>query len=58
MVLRHWGVISEETYWQIARWSGLLLLILFNVPPIQRLIGMLVALVALPFGLVFELFAR
>lgn len=58
MLLRHWGVISEEAFWQISRWSGLFLLIAFNVPPIQRFISLLVALAALPFGMLFDLLSR
>jgi Zn-dependent protease len=58
MILRHWGIISEELYWGIARWSGLALLIAFNIPPIQRLIGLGVALVAMPFGLIYDLLSR
>lgn len=58
MILRHWGIISEELYWGIARWSGLALLIAFNIPPIQRLIGLCVALVAMPFGIIYDLLSR
>jgi Zn-dependent protease len=55
MILRHWGVISEEAYWQIARWGGLVLLILFQLPPVRALLALLVGIVGLPFGVIFSL---
>lgn len=58
MILRHWGVISEETFWNISRWSGLVLLIAFNLPPVRIFISVLVSLVAAPFVLILELLAR
>ena len=58
MLLRHFGIISEEAFWSFSRWGGLLLLIAFNVPPVRVLIGRCVVLVATPFMMVFDLIAR
>jgi Zn-dependent protease len=57
MVLRHFGFISEERFQQIARWSGLVFLIAINLPPIRKLLGIIIQLVALPFLTVFEALA-
>jgi Zn-dependent protease len=57
-LLRHWGVFSEETFWQIARWSGLAFMILINIPPVRAFLGFLIALVALPFSVLFNVLAR
>src|SRR5581483_1148234 len=57
-LLRHWGVISEEAYWRIARWSGLIIIVAFNFAFVQRLITLLVALAASPFSIIFNLLAR
>ncbi|MCX6939401.1 MAG: site-2 protease family protein [Verrucomicrobia bacterium] len=58
MLLRHWGFMSEERFWQVARWSGLVFMIAINIPPIRTALGILIALVALPFGWLFEVIAR
>jgi Zn-dependent protease len=58
LLLRHWGFISEERFWQIARWSGLVFMVAINIPPIRKALGILIALVALPFGMLFEFLAR
>ena len=58
MLLRHLGVISEEAFWNISRWSGLVLIISFQFPPVQRLIGFMVALAAYPFDVAMQLIAR
>jgi Zn-dependent protease len=58
MLLRHWGVLSEETFWSISRWSGLVLLILFNLPPVRMVIGLCVAIIASPFFAVLRLVAQ
>jgi Zn-dependent protease len=49
MLLRHLGLISEEAFLNIGRWSGLLLLIAFQLPPVRYAIGFMVALLAAPF---------
>lgn len=56
-LLRHWGVISEEAYWSIARWSGLVLIIAFNLRPVQMLLGMVVSFFQAPFILIYKLVA-
>jgi Zn-dependent protease len=56
-LLRHWGWIGEETYWSIARWSGLVLMIAFNLPPVRLAIGLAVAIVQLPFIQLFTFVA-
>jgi Zn-dependent protease len=53
-LLRHLGYISEETYYNIARWSGLVLIILINLKPFAMLFAILRGLVALPFYMIME----
>mgnify|MGYP000440742432 CR=1 FL=1 len=53
-LLRHLGYISEETYLNIARWSGLVIIILVNLKPVVMVLGILQGLVALPFYLIME----
>lgn len=53
-LLRHLGYISEETYWNIARWGGLVLIILLNFKPVAQLLGILQSIAALPFFLILE----
>lgn len=57
MVLRHFGFISEERFWQIARWSGLVFMIAINLPPVRKVLSFLIALVALPFASLYEAIA-
>lgn len=54
MVLRQLGVISEETFFQIARWGGLLLIVAFNIPPVRAALGFLIGLIAYPFLWLFQ----
>ena len=58
MLLRHFGIISEEAFWSFSRWGGLLLLVAFNVPPVRALIGRCVVFVASPFAMILEAVAR
>jgi Zn-dependent protease len=58
LVVRHLGYMSEETYLNIARWSGLVLIILINLRPFAMMIGILQGVVGLPFMLVMQAFAR
>ena len=58
MLLRHFGIISEEAFWSFSRWGGILLLIAFNVPPVRIAIGRCVAFVASPFAIILESIAR
>lgn len=54
MLLRHLGYISEETFMHVARWSGLVIIILINIKPVAVIFGLLQSVVALPFYLVME----
>jgi Zn-dependent protease len=54
MLLRHLGLISDEAFWNISRWGGLLLLIAFQLQPVRNAIGFLVALLAAPFVLLLR----
>jgi Zn-dependent protease len=58
MLLRHWGVISEEAFWNISRWSGLVLLIGFQLAPVRYAIGFCVALIATPFVALLQIIIR
>lgn len=55
MLLRHFGLISEELFWQIARWGGLVFLVVINIPVCRAILGVLIGLVRTPF---VELFNR
>ncbi|MBL9203229.1 MAG: site-2 protease family protein [Opitutaceae bacterium] len=57
MLLRYWGIISEETYWMIARWAGLGLLIAFQLQPVRQFLGLFAAVMAAPFMIVLRLIA-
>lgn len=56
-LLRYLGYISEETYQNMARWGGLVLLILINLKPFAMVFGILQGLVALPFIMILEAIA-
>ena len=56
-MLRHWGWISEETYWSVARWGGLVLMIAFNIPVLRGMIAVLVQTVAVPFLIFYGVIA-
>jgi Zn-dependent protease len=58
VLLRHWGIISEEAFWSISRWSGIALLIAFNVPPVRYFIGTCVVFVASPFLMLLRSIAQ
>lgn len=57
VLLRYWGIISEETFWSISRWGGIVLLIAFNLPPVRVLIGTMVAFIASPFLAILQMLA-
>jgi len=57
VLMRHLGYISESTYWHVARWSGLVLIILINLRPFQILFGILHGLVQLPFNILLGVVA-
>lgn len=58
VLLRHWGIISEEAFWSISRWSGIVLLIMFNITPVRVVIGTCVAIVASPFWKLLRVVAQ
>ena len=58
LLLRHFGILSEEAYWNFSRWGGLILLISFNIPPIRALIGRCVVFIASPFAMILDALAR
>ena len=49
MLLREFGLISEQTFWNVSRWGGILLLIAFNVPQFQMVFRYMIVTVAAPF---------
>ncbi len=57
VLLRHLGLMSEETFLNIARWGGLIMIILINLRPVAAVISFLVELVALPFFMVMQALA-
>ncbi|MGH7946201.1 MAG: site-2 protease family protein [Opitutaceae bacterium] len=58
MLLRHFGIISEEAFWSFSRWGGLVLLISFNIPPVRAMIGRCVVVIASPFAMILDALAR
>ena len=56
-VLKHAIGMSEETFYNIARWSMLVLLIAINIPPVRQLLGVIMALVSWPFAGLFSAIA-
>jgi Zn-dependent protease len=57
LVLVNRGWMKEETYLAVGRWGGLILLIAFQVSAVQQFFGLLRAIVAIPFLLLFKLLA-
>lgn len=57
LILVNRGWMSEQTYFALGRWGGLILLIAFQVPVVQAFFGILRAIVAVPFVLLFNLLA-
>lgn len=53
-VLRHAVGMSEETYYGIARWSFLILIIAINLPPVRAVLGFVIGVVGGPFLLLFN----
>lgn len=54
MLLRHFGLISEEVFWQVARWGGLIFLVAINIPVLRQILTRLVLLAATPFEILFD----
>ena len=57
MLLRHFGLISEELFWQIARWGGLIFLVALNIPLLRGILAVLIALAAAPFQMLYNVIA-
>lgn len=49
VLIRHLGFMSEETFANIARWSGLAIIIAINLKPFAVVFSVLRAIIALPF---------
>jgi Zn-dependent protease len=58
MLLRHFGLISEELFLQISRWGGLIFLVAINIPLCRAVLGRLIALVETPFVTLFNRLAH
>lgn len=56
-LLMHLGFMSEETYLNISRWSGLVFIILINVSFFKALLNLFVGLAATPFFMVMQALA-
>jgi Zn-dependent protease len=53
-LLRRMVGMSEETYYGIARWSGLIMLVLINLSATRQMIGFLVGQACVPYALLCE----
>src|SRR6478736_2452448 len=53
-LLRYLGYISEETYLNISRWSGLVIIILINLKPVMVLFAIVKSVLMLPFYLLMQ----
>ena len=54
-LLWHLGAMTEQTYWGIARWSGLVFIMLINIRFFAEILNLLVGLVSMPFFLIMQL---
>jgi Zn-dependent protease len=57
-LLKYGTGMSEETYFRIAQWSWLALLVAIQLPAVRGVLGMLIGLVSTPYFFVFQLLAR
>lgn len=57
-VMKHAVGMSDETYFRIAQWSWLVLLVAINLPPVQYGLRFIMGLVSLPFVMIFQMLAR
>lgn len=57
LLLVHAGLMKEETYWNIARWSGLVFIVLIQFSFVKAVLHFLVSVVALPFLLIMQFLA-
>lgn len=56
-ILRRVAGMSEETYFNIARWGFLVLLILINLPPFRYALGKAMEVASIPLAIVISLIA-
>ena len=52
-LLRHLSGMRDETYFQISRWGGLVLLAIILIPPLRHLLWTLISLALFPFRIVY-----
>lgn len=57
-VLRHAVGMTEETFYNISRWSFLIILIAINIPAFRMMLGVVMGVVSWPMMLIYELLAR
>jgi Zn-dependent protease len=57
-LLKYGTGMTEETYYRIAQWSWIVLLIAIQLPPVRAVLGFLIGLVSIPFSLIYGLLAR
>ncbi len=57
LLLVHLGAMKEETYLNIARWSGLVFIVLIQIPFVKAALHIMVTVVAMPFFMIMELIA-
>lgn len=52
-LMRHLSGMRDETYFQISRWGGLVLLAIILIPPLRHILGTLIMLALFPFRIVY-----
>lgn len=57
VLLKHAVGMAEETYFRIAQWSWLALLIAINIPFVQRILMGIMQVASFPFSLIYALIA-
>ncbi len=57
VLLKHAVGMAEETYFRIAQWSWLALLVAINIPAVQRVLMYIMLVASLPFQIVYRLIA-
>lgn len=57
VLLKHAVGMAEETYFRIAQWSWLALLIAINIPFVQRILMTIMQVASFPFSLIYALIA-
>lgn len=57
-LMKHATGMADETYFRIAQWSWVILLVAINTPAIRYLLSALINVVSVPFVIVFNLVVR